>query len=395
MRVLILHDFGRRIGGAEHLSLVLRDALQARGHEARLLASTADVMRRETPLKFEADYACYGTNGPLHRLVRIANPLAAHAVRRAIGEFQPDVVHVRMFLSQLSPLILPALRDVASLLHVVNYLPICPMDTKTLPDGSACRHRPGMVCAGEGCLPWLGGVRAKVQYGLLRRHFDVFDDVIANSRWVQAKLLDDGLRCDGYIWNGVPARPARPPLLGPPTVGYAGRIEPKKGVEVLIRAMALVREQLPEARLIVAGDGPELGSIRSLAAKFGVAESVEFAGHMSHNEMEPLLGRAWVQAVPSVWEEPFGIACAEAMMRGTAVAASASGGLIEQVIEGETGVLIPPGDVNAWAARLVELLRDQPTCERFGRAGRERALSTFSETLFVDNVMKRYAQLLT
>ena len=394
MRVLILHDFGRRIGGAEHLSLLLRDALRERGHAARLLSSTADVMRRDVPLRIEADATFPGIVGPLQRLSRVANPVAARALRRELESFRPDVVHVRMFLTQFSPLILPLLRDVPAVLHVVNYLPICPIDTKTLPDGSPCHFRPGMACSRAGCLPTLGGVRVAAQYGLMRRHFDVFDRVVANSEWVADKLRADGLRCDGFVWNGVPDRPQRPPLEGPPTAAFAGRLVALKGADVLVRAMPLVLEKVPAARLIVAGDGPERPRLESMAADLGVAEEVEFCGHLSHAAMAEVMPRAWVQAVPSNWEEPFGIACAEAMMRGTAVAATNSGGLAEQVVEGETGLLRPAGDVAAWADALASLLADRERCERLGQAGRERAARLFSQERFVGEFVKLYDELL-
>ena len=290
-----------------------------------------------------------------------------------------------MFLSQLSPLILPLLlRDVPAVMHVVTYDAICPLDTKTLPDGSPCRDRPGMACRRNGCMNLLGVARAEVQHGLMRRNLDVFDRIIANSNWVAERLRGDGIRCDGFIWNGIPTRPQRPPLDGPPTVAFAGRLVAKKGVDTLVRALATVRQTVADARLIVAGDGPELPRLKTLAAELGAAEAVEFPGHLSHVDMEPLVARAWVQAVPSLWEEPFGIVVAEAMMRGTAVVATNTGGPVEQVAEGETGLLCPPGDAAAWSAALTRLLNDRGLADRFGTAGRERALRLFTQGRFID-----------
>ena len=88
------------------------------------------------------------------RLVEAANVSAFLALRRALAEFLPDVVHVRMFLTQLSPLILPLLRGVPSLYHAAIYESVCPMGTKLLPDRSACGVRAGRVCLREGCAPF-------------------------------------------------------------------------------------------------------------------------------------------------------------------------------------------------------------------------------------------------
>ncbi len=132
-------------------------------------------------------------------------------------------------------------------------------------------------------------------------------------------------------------------------VGYAGRLVSKKGVDVLISAMAIVLGNIPGARLLIAGDGPERRRLESQANDLGISGSVQFTGHLDATGTENALAAAWVQAVPSVWEEPFGLVAAESMMRGTAVVASRAGGLTEQVVEGETGYLVPPGDAGALA----------------------------------------------
>ena len=391
MRVLIVHDYGRAVGGAEHMSLLLRRALRARGHECRLFASVADPV---PGVPFEADAGCFGTMAPLRRVTQVFNRDAAKKLRAEIETFRPDVVHVRMFLTQLSPLILPLLREIPAILHVTSYDLICPLDTKTLPDGSPCRDRAGIACRRNGCVPWAGVARVAVQHALVRRNLDVFDEIVANSRWVRDRLRADGVRCDDYVWNGVPTLESRPPLVDPPRVAFAGRLVAKKGADVPIRAMPAVLRRVPAARLTVAGDGPDLPRLRALADELGVAESVDFTGHLTHAALEPLLAGAWVQAVPSLWEEPFGIVCAEAMMRGTAVLASDSGGLTEQVETGATGLLLPPGDVGAWAGAMGDLLSDRDRCESLGRAGRGRATAALTQEVFVDRFVARYEHLI-
>ena len=384
MRVLIVHDYGTPVGGAEHLSLALRDGLRRRGHEARLFASAAEPL---PGLPARADYTAYGSMR-WRRVLQVANPAAAAALRRVVRTFRPDVVHVRMFMTQLSPLVLPALRGVPALLHVVNYNLICPLNTKTLPDGSPCAVRQGAVCHRTGCLPWVGVARAAAQTALT--DLGVFERVVANSHWVRRRLERDGVRVDGVVWNGVPDRPARPPLAAPPVVAFAGRLVAKKGVDTLVEAFARVAAEVPDARLLVAGGGPEEGALRALVDRRGLAGRVRFLGHLSRDGLEAAFAGAWVQAVPSTWEEPFGIVAAEAMVRGTAVVASSVGGLTEQVADGETGLLAPPGDVGAWAEALLRVLADRDLAERMGRAGRRRGRADFTEDRMVDQFAALY-----
>ncbi len=386
MRVLLLHDYGTLSGGAEVMIVALRDALRGRGHEAILFTSTA----RPLPLPLVSDEQCFGTVSPLRRVLQAANPHAAARLRTVLRDFRPDVVHVKMFLTQLSPLVLPLLRPFPSLLHVINYNLVCPINTKTLPDGTPCRQRAGVACHAAGCMSWPGVARAFVQRRMTT--LDVFDRVVANSEWVARRLRAEGIRVDEAIPNGVPTRPARPRLGATPVVGFAGRLVAKKGVDVLLRAIALLRERVPEARLIVAGDGPERIGLERLAAELGIRDAVDFLGHLEQERAERALGAAWVQAVPSRWEEPFGLVAAEAMMRGTAVVASERGGPTEQVVHGETGCLVAAGDARALASALERVVRDRDLAEKMGASARVRALAELTIDRHVDRVVSAYAE---
>jgi glycosyltransferase involved in cell wall biosynthesis len=385
-RILVVHDYGTRSGGAEHIALGLRDGLRRRGHDALLFTSGA----RPLPLPVLADETCFGTMSPARRVLQAVNPWALRRLRQVVADYQPDVVHLRMFMTQLSPLVLQALRGVPTLLHLVNYDLICPLNTKVLPDGSRCTHTAGFVCRSQGCIPLAGVARFGVQRALWRRGRPAADLVVANSHWLARRLAADGVETDSVIWNGVPERPARPPLAGEPTVSFAGRMFSKKGVDVLLRAMA----RIPGGRLVIAGDGPERRSLERLASELGLSSRAVFLGHLTHEALEEELASAWVHAVPSVWEEPFGITAAEALMRGTAVVASAAGGVSELVDEGRTGLLAPPGDDEALAKSLARILDDRELAERFGAEGRRFALAELTDERFLDRVEALYESLL-
>jgi glycosyltransferase involved in cell wall biosynthesis len=381
MKILLAHDYGTRSGGAEVMMIDLRASLRARGHETRLFTSTA----RPLPLSIEADETCFGTTTPLRRFVQAVNPHAAYRLNQILRDFTPDVVLMMMFQTQLSPLVLPALRAIPAVLNIVNYNLVCPLNTKTLAGGMPCRDVAGVACHRNGCMPWLGVARATVQKRLT--DLDVFDHVFAVSSWVAERLRAEGVRVDSWIHNGVATVPPRPPLKDPPTIGYAGRLIPKKGVDVLLRAFARTRERVPTARLVLVGDGPERSRLERQAGQLRIDESVRFVGHLDRPEMESVLSRTWVQAVPSTWEEPFGLVAAEAMMRGSGVVATSCGGLTEQVLEGRTGLLANPGDVDAFAAALVHVLSDRGWAETLGQRARRHALAEFTFEKYVDRLL--------
>ena len=390
MKVLLLNDGGTPTGGAQLTTLTVRDGLRARGHDALMFSGSA----RPGGAEIAADLTCFGTTKPrLQMLTRTVNPSAFLALKRLLREFRPDVVHVRMFLGQLSPMILPLLRPYPSLYHATMYEAICPTGQKILPDGSVCREPAGLACL-RSCLSIQAWAASMLQRRLWRAWRGAFDAIVANSRSTARALEADGIGPAEVIWNGVPSRPARPPLSGPPTVAFASRLVPEKGGDVLLRAFAEVVRSVPDARLIIAGDGPDRPRLENLVRSLELTDRVELLGQIPRDRLDEKLADAWVQAVPSLWDEPFGLVAPEALMRGTAVVASDSGGLAEIVEPGKTGLLVRPGDVEAWAGALRHLLADRELCEKMGREGRAVAQSRFDSEGFVDRFVDLYQSLI-
>ena len=389
MKILLVNDYATPTGGAEVQTFALRDGLRARGHDARLFASSAGLDRASG----SPDYCCFGTTTGFRTALQTANPSAYLRLRRVLETFAPDVVHVRIFLTQLSPAILPLLRSVPSICHVVWYRPVCPVGTKLLPDGRPCEVRPGRACLHSGCVPLRDWPLHMLQRRLLRRWMEAFDRVVAVSDAVRVELEADGIAPVEVIGNGVAPRSARLPLSDPPTVAYAGRLVREKGVDVLLQAFSQVVREIPEARLVVAGSGPESPRLAAQVSANGLAGRVELAGHVPPGELDALLARAWVQAVPSRWRDPFPNVAAEALMRGTAVVASDTGGLTGLVENGVTGYLVPGGDAQALAAALVRLLRDRDLSESMGRRARAFALERLDFDMYLDRLVALYEEL--
>jgi glycosyltransferase involved in cell wall biosynthesis len=387
MRVLLVNDSAAELGGAEIMTHFIREELRSRGHEVRLFAAA-------THPGHSADDTCFGASGTrVQTLIRTANPSAYRRLRAVLEGFRPDVVHVRMFLTQLSPLILPLLRDIPSVYHAVMYEAVCPMGTKLLPDDTRCTHPAGWICHTAGCLPLRAWMPLMLQQRLWRRWRGAFDQVIANSEAMRAELLAAGIGPVQVIPNGVPVTPEPPPLARTPTAVFAGRLVREKGAEVLARAFVPVAEALPEARLTIAGEGPEQDRIRAVVQRHRIGDRVLLAGKIPRENLDRTFGGAWVQVVPSLWDEPFGIAAAEALMRGTPVVASDVGGLPEIVSDGESGLLVPPDDADALGRALLSLLGDRQRVESMGRAGRRDAMARFAISRLVDSLLRIYGEI--
>jgi glycosyltransferase involved in cell wall biosynthesis len=193
---------------------------------------------------------------------------------------------------------------------------------------------------------------------------------VCASQELAAAARELGARTVRVIPSGVDV----PETVGepdePPHVLYAGRLSEEKGVLELVEAA----QGLP---LVVAGDGP-------------LREQVPGAlGFVAHDELLRLYERAAVVVCPSR-REGFGVVCAEAMAHGRPVVACAVGGLLDLVVDGETGLLVPALDPAALRAALERLLGDAELRRRLGDAGRARARAAFSWERFVSLTLRAY-----
>ena len=370
MRVLLLNDFATPTAGAELITLWLRDELRGGGHEARVLASRAQWIDGPT----FADADCFGAVSRVATLSSLANPSAARALRRELAAFRPDIVHVNMFMWQLSPSILPLLRTVPSLHYVMMYEPLCPTGSKLLPTGADCVHPAGRACLREGCLTRAGWGPRMLRQARYRHALNAFDRVLAISGAQRARLEAGGIHVDDVLAPGVPVTEASGGPGARPTVTFAGRLAREKGVDVLLRAFRGVLERRPDASLLIAGVGPQEAMLHALAAELDLGPAVRWLGQLTSAEMAREFDGAWVHAVPSTWAEPYGLTAAEAMMRGTAVVVSAAGGLAESVLDGRTGLHVRPNDPDCAGRRPVPAARQQgPRGAHGGRCSRARA----------------------
>lgn len=174
-------------------------------------------------------------------------------------------------------------------------------------------------------------------------------------------------------------RPARAPQRNAesdaPILLSVARLVRQKGLDVLIEAMNPIAEAFPDARLLIAGEGPERQALERLVRDLGLEDRVRLLGH--RGDIAQLMSHAWLLVHPARWEG-FGLVLLEAMRAGLPVVATGVSAIPEIVIAGATGRLVPPDDPSALAEAVIGTLGD----ERFRRAaaarGFERLVEHFS-----------------
>jgi glycosyltransferase involved in cell wall biosynthesis len=374
MKILIVHaDY--QSGPASGENQVVND-------EARLLEEAGHDVRRLT-------------RAPLSSGVRGAVSSGADAVwsrssmreiSRLIRDDRPDVVHCHNVLTGISPAIIRAASrvQVPIVMTLHNYRMMCLPGT-FLRDGGLCE-----ACLGRLPVP---GVRWRCYKGsllasgvlgssiALHRSMGSFDRVTlfaAVSEFLRAKHIESGVAerrivvKPNFAWPAVRRERSEYFL-------FMGRLSPEKGVRTLIDAWRGVG-----AKLLVAGEGSEAPFLQSSAPR-----NVEFLGSVDHEQALSLLCRTRALLVPSLWYEGAPRTILEAYAAGVPVLASKIGALPELVEEGESGLLLTPGDPEAWREGIIAL-EDETTAGSLGEGAHELWHRHYRPDSALENLLQLY-----
>jgi glycosyltransferase involved in cell wall biosynthesis len=255
------------------------------------------------------------------------------------------------------------------------------------------------------------GTKSGAQKWTERRAYNLADAIIANAGAVRRELITDGVPEKKIltIYNGMDTTRVAPrrdqrreealALLGLPVDGgrrfvsiVANMRHAKKDQATFLRAAQLVREAVPEAAFVLAGEGELKESLRAQAAALGLEPHAFFTGRCAH--VPELLAVSEVCVLSSSGTEGFSNSIIEYMSAARAVVATDIGGAREAIVEGETGYVVPPGDERAMAGRIISLLLDPERAGQMGERGLQVVKEKFSCAAQVERVENLYERLL-
>ena len=175
---------------------------------------------------------------------------------------------------------------------------------------------------------------------------------------------------------------------------FAGRLVERKGVAYLLEALTRVRGSVP-VRLRVVGDGPLRASLEAQASELGLGDDVRFDGFVSSEELARRFAECDAFVLPAVWDskgdtEGLGVVLIEALSHGKPAIGSAAGGIVDIVRDGETGLLVPPADVDALAKAITRLAEDPALARALGEGGREYVAREFSWPVITERLVALY-----
>lgn len=350
------------LGGIATFAARLLEGLAARGHEQRVITAHGRL-----PLGDAGEYQGVALDRvPLFEALETRSPALllrcrtrAAAVKR---QFAPEIIHV----------------------HIggpVAFLHLATSQESPAPLVVTVHDLPEDLASSASLLTLLDSASALTANSMIRRGeiARALPNTDARLQCIHP-MLPDRREADG---NGD--RAAAPLLM------TGGRLVPEKGFDTALDAMVLILRRHPRATLVITGDGDQREALARRIDTLGLAGAVTLAGRLDDDRLAALRRQAWITLVPSL-SESFGLVALEAMQAGAVVVASRTGGLPEVVADGDTGVLVPPGDAAAMADAVNALIDDDDTRTRLRLAAQARARAHFPFERFIDAYQSLFAR---
>ena len=361
--------------------------VEAIGGAERDLIALLKTLNRHT---WEPHVVCPGTGPFREQLHAIAVPTHALSLppwRKPLAVFQRRSAIGRLgaLVGQLDP----------ALVHV-NDIWWVPHTVRAIASGRS--HS----------MPIVAHVRQEIEPEKVGRYeLDRVEAVIAISRQIEQSLITGGVSMSRVrtLYSGIDCSTRQPPhddqgirrLIGLPNgavlLGTVANLFPRKGYEVMLRALPAIVHAVPTVHYVIVGsdDHGYADRLTRLASELTIADRVHIVGFQ--DPVQPFLAAFDLYLHPALMEG-FGIAVVEAMAMGKAVVATTTGGLPEVVAQGETGLLVPPDDADSLAAAVVSLLEDRARREQMGLYGKARAQERFSLDASVAHMEHLYGEVL-
>ena len=336
------------------------------------------LVTRMDPARYDVSVVALSAGSAVRKMQRagvavlvIEDPddaIAAGALAAHLDEVRADVVHAHMYRAEIV-----AARAVISL-------------------GEDGQRRPYLVGTAHS-----SRVRSEADRGTLLDLTRQFDRLIAVSKASETKLIDESRATVpiSLIYNGVDLQryDHQEPCCtlpeeygmeaGSQIVGVVARLEPEKGHPTLLEAWPGVLRAVPDVYLLIVGEGSRRDELEAQARQLRIAHRVVFTGR--RDDVPAVTAALDVAVLPS-YREAQGLTILEAMALSRPVVASNVGGIPEMVVDGVTGLLVPPRDAEALTGAIVRLLTDHPYADMLGRAGHDLVHDRFCVELMVQAV---------
>lgn len=396
MNILIVNKYYFISGGPERYMFTITAALEKQGHNIFPLALKVNK-------NLHSEYSSYFIKSPFGEdvamlgdaklnfldkiklaLTTIYSYRAKRAIKKIIDDKNIDVVYLLNFCNYITPSVIDGAKDlgVPVVMRLSDFNFICSM-YHFMRNGSFCRKCKDSTinairyrCVRGSFFQSLSRVLAINMHRLMGVYKKV-DAFVCPSVLMKNELEQFGMAESkvNYIPSFVDTKKFAPELSDKGYALYYGRLSREKGIDVLINAWQILGVDAPPLRIIGSGDAED--ELKQQVIDSGL-QNISFSPFLAEGEVREIVDACTFVLIPSVWPDNSPMVAYESMALGKPVIASSIGGLADQVVDGGTGLLVPPGDPVSIADAVRTMCNDPELRDRMGVAARERAVNVFN-----------------
>lgn len=395
MRILLVNKFHYLRGGSEKYYFELAKLLKDHGHTVAFFSMKNENNIKTGDREYFVDEIDMNTGSKFEALNVIYSKKNKALMEKALEEFKPDIVHINNFQRQLSASIIDAVKEknIPLIMTAHDLNSICPASIM-LYNGEVCEDcitKGYTSCIKKKCIKnsmlksVLGYIEKK--YYDLHKIFCKVDCIISPSEFNKNQLLKGKLKCNDItvIHNFVNETKKTDYTLGD-CAFYFGRLSREKGILNLVEAI----NNIPGARLIIAGDGPERENIQAYIKEHKLENRITLLGYLNQNDIRENIRKCRFVTVPSIWYENCPYSILETMEIGKPIIGSKIGGIPELIQDGINGFTYEHNDVTKLTNILMKLFGNDETVKQFSKNSKQIFIQNYSAEAYYNKLMTVY-----
>lgn len=395
MRILLVNKFHYLRGGSEKYYFELAKLLKDHGHTVAFFSMKNENNIKTGDREYFVDEIDMNTGSKFEALNVIYSKKNKALMEKALEEFKPDIVHINNFQRQLSASIIDAVKEknIPLIMTAHDLNSICPASIM-LYNGEVCEDcitKGYTSCIKKKCIKnsmlksVLGYIEKK--YYDIHKMFCKIDCIISPSEFNKNQLLKGKLKCNDItvIHNFVNETKKTDYTLGDGAF-YFGRLSREKGILNLVEAI----NNIPGARLIIAGDGPERENIQAYIKEHKLENRITLLGYLNQNDIRENIRKCRFVTVPSIWYENCPYSILETMEIGKPIIGSKIGGIPELIQDGINGFTYEHNDVTKLTNILMKLFGNDETVKQFSKNSKQIFIQNYSAEAYYNKLMTVY-----
>lgn len=395
MRILLVNKFHYLRGGSEKYYFELAKLLKSHGHTVAFFSMKNENNIKTGDREYFVDEIDMNTGSKFEALNVIYSKKNKVLMEKALEEFKPDIVHINNFQRQLSASIIDAVKEknIPLIMTAHDLNSICPASIM-LYNGEVCEDcitKGYTSCIKKKCIKnsmlksVLGYIEKK--YYDLHKMFCKVDCIISPSEFNKNQLLKGKLKCNDItvIHNFVNETEKTDYILGD-CAFYFGRLSREKGILNLVEAI----NNIPGARLIIAGDGPERENIQAYIKEHKLENRITLLGYLNQNDIRENIRKCRFVTVPSIWYENCPYSILETMEIGKPIIGSKIGGIPELIQNGINGFTYEHNDVTELTNILIKMFGNDEMVKQFSKNSKQIFIQNYSAETYYNELMTVY-----